>query len=76
MRRKRPQADEVLGSEAENVTPDDEHSILHHGLKARAMAVDIPTQLVREETLAGAPTVEDDATLDVGPEKAGRLEVE
>jgi hypothetical protein len=48
------------GVEAETVRED--HSVLHHGLKARAMATDLPTQLIWQETLEGAASVEDDAT--------------
>lgn len=50
----------IHGINLEN--PTGEHSIFHHGLKARAMATNIPTQLVWEDTLVGATTVEDDAT--------------
>lgn len=39
----------------------DEHGVFHHGLKARAMEVGIPTQLVWETSLAGVG-VQDDAT--------------
>lgn len=39
----------------------DEHGVFHHGLKARAMEIGIPTQLVWETSLAGIG-VQDDAT--------------
>jgi hypothetical protein len=42
--------------------PREDHSVFHHGLKARAMSTDLPTQLIWQETLEGAASVEDDAT--------------
>jgi hypothetical protein len=48
--------------DVENVPEDEEHSVLHHGLKARAMELDLTTQLVWQEALEGSPRVENDAT--------------
>jgi hypothetical protein len=42
-------------------TESEEHGVLHHGLKARAMQVGIPTQMIWEGTLEGVG-VQDDAT--------------
>jgi hypothetical protein len=53
---------EDLASRAsEAAVPTSEHTILHHGLKARAMSVGLSTQLVWQATLE-AKGVEDDAT--------------
>jgi hypothetical protein len=41
---------------------EEEHSVFHHGFKARAMETNIPTQVVWQATLEGTTSVEDDAT--------------
>lgn len=40
----------------------EEQSVFHHGLKARAMPIGLPTQLAWQTTFEGATTVEDQAT--------------
>lgn len=53
-------ADMLAGGGAQ-AQPADEHTVLHHGLKARAMKIGLATQLVWQNTLEGKG-VEDDAT--------------
>lgn len=53
-----PLSEEQLNAGADG---SEEHSVFHDGLKARAMAHGIPTQLIWEDTLRGM-NVEDDAT--------------
>ena len=50
-------ADELMQAEA----AEEEHGVFHHGLKARAMEVGIPTQLVWQGSLEGIG-VQDDAS--------------
>ena len=58
-------ATEMAGLTAEAVKEatavEEEHGVFHHGLKARAMSVGIPTQLIWESSLLGI-NVQDDAT--------------
>lgn len=52
----------VSAADLEQATAQaDEHGVFHHGLKARAMKIGLPTQLVWESSLAGIG-VQDDAT--------------
>jgi hypothetical protein len=46
---------------AKAAAEEEEHGIFHHGLKARAMDIGIPTQLIWEGTLEGI-NVQDDAS--------------
>jgi hypothetical protein len=52
----------VHGVSIDQLVDQEEHAVLHHGLKARAMEVGIPTQLVWQSTLEGSGANEDVAT--------------